>query len=131
MSDFEHLPFHLLKAAFWHREEAAWQKPDVLTVIDELTRLGQAVDNVEVWLPTERGPRIPTPYIYTWSSDDKTWSETWSQFVARTNASAKQYITEFTWDQRDTANLEQVPFFNIEVSEDDTSDSRIYSGDGN
>ena len=72
-----------------------------------------AVLGGELWLATDPGPTIPTPYIYHWSAGSRKPNESWEAFVRRANEEGKEYVRSFRWDDKDTAHKDSVPYFNI------------------
>ena len=118
MFGFLKLPDRLRSVAYCSGEEAAWPNEQTLMVIDCLTELDVAVCGIEVWLPTEPGPTIPTPYIYTWTAEERRSGEVWSEFVRRANTNAKDYVRGFDWDPEDRVNLGLKPYFNLDAVRD-------------
>jgi hypothetical protein len=118
---FEKLPQSLKDNAYVAGEESAWYKADVLDVVEFCKEQGIAVLGGEVWLPTNPGPTIPTPFIYTWEADQKISTESWSQFVGKTSEIAKKYIAEFRWDPAD-ASRALTPVFNLTISDENEYD---------
>lgn len=114
---FGKLPQHLQDNAYLVGEESAWLKNDALGVIDFCKEQGIAVLGGEVWLPTQPGPTIPTPFIYTWEADQRLSTESWSQFVGRTSERARKYIADFRWDPAD-ASRSLTPVFNLAISDE-------------
>lgn len=113
MEYLELLPESLKQRAYCAGEEAAWGKQDAKNVIEYFETKGVVVDGIEVWLPTEPGPTIPTPFIYTWTAEEQATHQTWGQYVAECNESAKRYIDTFQWDQEDTVHKRLDPYFNL------------------
>ena len=93
-------------------KECAWSRQDAIDLIDYLTARGVVVDGIEVWLPTDPGPTIPAPFIYTWGTDI-TPGESIEAFVARANSDARDFVATFAWDDRDLSHRELEPFFHI------------------
>ena len=114
---FGELPQHLKDNAYLVGEESAWLKNDALDVIDLCKEQGIAVLGGEVWLPTQPGPTIPTPFMYTWEADQKLPTESWGQFVGRTSERARKYIAEFRWDPADVSRS-LTPVFNLALSDE-------------
>ena len=109
---YDDLPNDLRSRAYSAREELAWGNTDALTVIDWLTKAGLGVCGIEVWLATDPGPTIPTPYFYHWESSKPPVGSTQ---LTQNNDDAKRYIGEFTWDEKDFEKKELAPYFNIVV----------------
>ena len=61
----QELPHHLKDNIFMAGEEPAWPKQAALEIIEFCMAESIAVLGGEVWLPTDPGPTVPTPYIYT------------------------------------------------------------------
>jgi hypothetical protein len=95
----------LRAAAYKANNELAWARHDALRVVSILERHSYDVIGVDVWLPTEPGPTIPTPYVYDWAKSDAS-----SDRVAK---SAAGFIASFEWDPNDAAYYSAEPFFNI------------------
>lgn len=109
------LPEDIQRQTYYAGREAAWPQQAALRVIDHATRDSIAVPGVEVWIPTNPGPTIPTPFIYTWSAEDRRTGEDWSDFVRRVNTAASEYIRTFEWDRRDERHREVKPYFNLDI----------------
>lgn len=110
------LPHHLKGNVFMAGEEPAWPKHAALEVIEFCMAESIAVLGGEVWVPTDPGPTIPTPYIYTWETDKQLPSETWPEFVRRSGERATKYVREFSWHPSD-AMKSLVPVFNLSLSD--------------
>ena len=121
MSYLERLPQNLRRAAYYSEREAAWPRAQALEVIDAITEQGGAILGGEIWLATEPGPTIPTPFIYTWETEQRA-SEGWPQFVQRANEAARQYVVTFAWDDDDGAHHGAEPYFNLTVLEEEERD---------
>jgi hypothetical protein len=112
---FDELPAPLRNSAFQAVQELAWPRRSAVEVIRWLGRRGLSVCGIEVWLPSAIGPEIPSPIIYTWEARPQDKKESWSDFVERSNRTARAYVEEFQWDQEDVAYQSREPFFNLEV----------------
>ncbi len=111
------IPDDLLSTAFFSFDgEPGWPRHEALKVIDLASASHIAVLGGEIWLPSTPGPRIPTPFIYTFETRQHD-GEDWEQFVERTNAAAADYVRAFEWDRRDDRHLESMPYFNLTLSE--------------
>lgn len=106
------LPARLGATAYRAANEHAWNRRDVLDVIDWLSFRGIPVLGVDVWLPTHPGPTIPTPCIYEWSAPSNLLERS-DVFVQ--NAMAKKYISEFEWGKDDRRWHGETPYFNLTV----------------
>lgn len=115
MSFVDILPERFRKSGYLAGGEAAWPKGEACRVIDYLTSVSLAVCGIEIWLPTDPGPTIPTPFIYTWEATPINQQESWSDFARRTNEQAKVYIRAFEWDKEDTEHKDMSPYFNLDI----------------
>jgi hypothetical protein len=116
MNLIDTLPEDLLIEAYIAGGEAAWPREKALEVVNFLSKNSLPVCGIEIWLPTDPGPTIPTPYIYTWEARPIKENEERSFYVKGTNEEARQYIRTFEWDERDKYKVLE-PYFNIEVCE--------------
>lgn len=91
------LPKPLVKKAYRSRSELAWPKEDALSVINILQESGYLIIGVDIWLATENGPTIPTPFVYDWdlSAQESDNSQ---------NSTAEEFIASFQWDPSDTSH---------------------------
>jgi hypothetical protein len=100
------LPEHLLQAAYRSSGgEYAWKLEDALVVLKLLSSGGCVVLGVDVWLPTDPGPTIPTPYVYDWDLEN--------QGRSGEGQSAVDFVRTFQWDPTDTSAQGMPPYFNI------------------
>jgi hypothetical protein len=108
MADFTSvLPEGLLGRAFKAGNgELAWSRDDAIDAITIIEREGFNVLGVDIWIPTSRGPLIPTPFVYDWSSDD--WSKN-----AKSSKTATEFVRNFEWDDSDKNFKEREPYFNL------------------
>ncbi|MEX2297155.1 MAG: hypothetical protein WD715_07075 [Dongiaceae bacterium] len=109
------VPDALRHSAYCVGRDAAWKREDALSVIEHFSSNGLLVLGIEIWLPTEPGPTIPTPFIYTWNAVPQSDGEDWRNYVVRSNQSASDYIRSFAWDSRDPIDRNHVPFFNLTI----------------
>ncbi len=72
---------------------------------------------VEIWIATNPGPTIPTPFIYTFETK-QIQGESKAQFDNRANREADEYIRSFEWDRQDKTHHGIDPFFNITFDAD-------------
>jgi hypothetical protein len=86
------VPDDIRAAAYRSNCECAWNREDALRVIDVLSENGYLVLGVDIWLPTDPGPTIPTPFVYDWSLR----AEAPSKEHPKT---AKDFVRTFEWDQ--------------------------------
>jgi hypothetical protein len=107
------LPQAVQRSAYVKGGEAAWSAGDAMVVLDWLDRRNLAVAEIEIWLPTEPGPTIPSPYIYRWEAGERQPCEAWVPFRSRANDAARRYIQRFAWHGADAAHRGTVPFFNL------------------
>lgn len=112
------LPQYLQEKAFQAGKEAAWEKQSALEVIESLSQMSLAVCGIEIWLPSSSGPEIPSPYIYTWTAEEPKISDSWRQYVVRTNLLAAGFVRTFEWDEQDNAYSGRLPWFNFEAIEE-------------
>lgn len=111
---FEKLPEKLRLSSYMASGEYAWSKQDAILVIDYLDKLDLSICGIEVWLPTDPGPTIPTPFIYTLDIEPKR-NEGWSEFRKRANHETLNYINMFHWDQNDLEHHNLIPYFNFSI----------------
>lgn len=108
------LPAHLRAAAYSAGGGSAWPRAEALQVVQLLTASGLAVCGIEVWIPTEDGPEIPSPYIYAWTAGEWSSEDSWPELVAQVNRAAEDYLRDFEWDVRDDYYRGHAPYFNLE-----------------
>ena len=118
MRAYWRLPESLQTAAYCAGSEYAWRQDHALLVIQNLTQRRCAVIGIEVWLATEPGPTIPTPFVYAWEADSYDAAESWSLFVERVNNQAASYIENFVWYPDDKKHTAESPYFNLTVLEE-------------
>ncbi len=107
------IPGSLLARAFLSQNgEAAWGKDDALQVLAWAAASQIPILGVEVWIPTTPGPTIPTPFIYTFEPKYAA-GEPHSEFIARANREAAEYVRSFAWDSEDRAHHGIEAFFNM------------------
>jgi hypothetical protein len=106
------IPDDLRTAAYKSKgtNECAWNREHALRVIDVLSRNGYFVLGVDIWLPTDPGPTIPTPFVYDWNCERSLRADTSSKQYAKT---AKDFIRTFDWDPADNSYKGMKPYFNI------------------
>jgi len=102
----------LLRAAYRAGSELAWRRSDAVRVLDFLTHQNYVVIGVDIWIPSEGGPIIPTPFVYDWSLGQP------SRDPERMG-SARDFIQGFDWDPSDAASRDHEPFFNLVVERAD------------
>jgi hypothetical protein len=100
------LPKNLQDAAYKAGSECAWNKKDALQIIEILYNRGYVVLGVDVWLPTQPGPIIPTPFVYDWSLSADAPDPAHPK-------SAQEFIHAFEWDRTDMSHHGMEPYFNI------------------
>lgn len=112
------IPENLVGCAYSAQNgERAWAKSDALNVIDWASANGLAVFGAEIWIPTNPGPTIPTPYIYGFEPREID-GESWEHFVARANAEAREFIRSFNWHRADTCHHGMTPYFNLTIGDE-------------
>lgn len=111
------IPEHLCSSAYYSlNKEPAWSRKDALEVIAWASASQLAIFGIEIWLPTTPGPTIPTPYIYTFETE-QLGGENWEQFVQRANSSAADYVSSFDWDCADAQHHGLEPYFNLTLGD--------------
>jgi hypothetical protein len=106
MDWYKYLDRPLQDSAYRAGIELAWSKSDALKIVRLLKDKGYVVLGVDVWIPTENGPTIPTPFVYDWSLGQDT-----NQPERR--ATAFEFIESFEWDPSDQSHQGRPPYFNI------------------
>lgn len=109
MEWYRFLPGDLLMSAYKAGPELAWGKHDALRVLEILTQSGYVIDGVDIWIPTDDGPTIPTPFVYDWSPAR-------SSSQRDRDISAREFIEGFKWDSTDHSHGGREPYFNILAS---------------
>ena len=107
------LPTRFRRAVYCAGGEAAWPRREACEVIDCLTDMAVAVIGVEIWLPTEPGPTIPTPIVYSWQAEHEGSDVDWLNFIEKANKSAGEYVRTWQWDEADVQHHGLVPYFNL------------------
>jgi len=100
------LPHDLQRAAYRANEEMAWSRVDAIRVIEILNANRYVVLGVDIWLATQPGPTIPTPFVYDWALT----------VVRPSNErpkTADEFIRGFKWAAADKRHQGMEPFFNI------------------
>jgi hypothetical protein len=100
------IPSDLRAAAYESNSECAWNRSDALRIIDILSENGYVVLSVDIWLPTDPGPTIPTPFVYDWTLCADAPSREYPK-------TAKDFIRTFEWDPADNSHQGMQPYFNI------------------
>lgn len=100
------LPEGLHKAAYKAGSECAWCRADALRVVNILSSNGYFILGVDIWIGTDPGPMIPTPFVYDWSSETAMRSRDYP-------SSAAEFIRTFKWDPADNSHGGREPYFNI------------------
>jgi hypothetical protein len=109
MDWYKLLPDDLRAAAYESKGgEYAWNKTDALRVIDILSQNGYTILGVDIWLPTDPGPTIPTPFVYDWTL--RADQDLPSQEYPRT---AEDLVRKFKWDPTDKSHNDMAPYFNF------------------
>ncbi|MEX0585840.1 MAG: Imm40 family immunity protein [Pirellulales bacterium] len=110
-------PQTLRDVAYSDGEEYAWDAANAIRAIDWAVENRLAVLGGEVWLATNPGPTIPTPFFYEWSTE-RAIDESWDSFVDRCGHEARNCVRTFEWDENDHAHALCVPFFNLLLADD-------------
>jgi len=71
------------------------------------------VIGVDVWLPTNPGLTIPTPFVYDWELRAEHGSSDYA-------VSAAEFIRNVKWADTDTSHQGLSPYFNLTVVRLDT-----------
>lgn len=86
--------------------EYAWNSEDALRVCDILLRNGYTILGIDIWLPTDPGPTIPTPFVYDWALRADAPTREYPK-------TAKDFIRTFEWDPADNSHRGMAPYFNF------------------
>jgi hypothetical protein len=100
------IPADLRANAYESNSECAWNRGHALRVIDILTENGYVLLGVDIWLPSDSGPTIPTPFVYDWTLRADAPSREYPK-------TAKEFIRTFEWDPADNSHQGTQPYFNI------------------
>lgn len=100
------LPEGLRRAAYRSGSEKAWNRQDAVRVVKILSSNGYTILGVDVWLATNPGPTIPTPFVYDWSLES-------GSAIVGYPRSADEFIRTFKWDPTDKSHGGREPYFNI------------------
>ena len=106
MSWFRLLPKALIEVAYVSSGEFAWSRNDALSVLAELQKHKYVILGVDVWIPTNPGPTIPTPYVYDWDSEGGATRNDRER-------TARNFILNFEWSPDDRSHFGLEPYFNI------------------
>jgi hypothetical protein len=106
------LPPDLAKAAYCAGDEMAWPRSDAIRVVGLLRANGYIVLGVDVWLPTQPGPTIPTPFVYDWSLNTDGTAKV-------SDRTAADFIRGFQWSDADESHCGMEPVFNITAKRSD------------
>lgn len=101
-----YLTHDLVESAYKAGPELAWCKGDAIRVVELLSDRNYIILGVDVWIPTEGGPTIPTPFVYDWSLDQ-------ASAQRKRKQSAKDFIESFEWDPADHSHGGREPYFNL------------------
>ena len=101
-----HLTSEILASAYKAGRELAWNKCDTLQVVEILGERNCIILGVDIWIPTEGGPTIPTPFVYDWSLSHESSER-------ERLGSAKDFTEAFEWDPADHSHSGREPYFNI------------------
>ena len=97
-----HIPEGPRSRAYRADGEFAWSRDDAIRVAEVLRNKGFAVIGVDIWLPTDPGPTIPTPFVYDWSQEAG-------------RVGAVDFIGDFKWADEDSRHKDLEPYFNLTV----------------
>jgi hypothetical protein len=100
------LPLNLQRAGYRANDELAWSRVDAIRVVEILTAKGYVVLGVDIWLATQPGPTIPTPFVYDWAS-------TVDRPPKANPKTADEFIRNFGWAPSDETHQGMEPYFNI------------------
>jgi hypothetical protein len=100
------LPRKLREAAYKAGSEYAWNREDALQVIYILSNHDYVILGVDIWLPTEPGPTIPTPFMYDWSLRGDGPRQGYP-------TSANEFVRTFEWNEADKSHKGMEPYFNF------------------
>jgi hypothetical protein len=103
----------LSKAAYKSDDEMAWPRQEAIRVATLLQKNGHVVIGVDIWLPTQPGPTIPTPFVYDWSLRTEKPPTDYPP-------SAIEFIRSFAWDPSDRSHGGMEPYFNITARRSDS-----------
>jgi len=107
------LPHDLQRAAYRADGEMAWSRGDAIRVVEILNANSYVVLGVDIWLATEPGPTIPTPFVYDWDlTVDRPSNEQ--------PKTADEFIRSFQWEAADNTHQGMEPFFNITAQRRDS-----------
>lgn len=111
--NYSFLPIPLLELAYWGSGEAAWATSEALAVVEACQSNKVAIIGAEVWLPTQPGPTIPSPSIYSWQCTDRILGEHWISYINRSSLEAREFISDFRWSDKDQNRYKLPPYFNL------------------
>jgi hypothetical protein len=103
------VPEELLNSAYRTNLELAWPRQDAINIIDILENNKYTILGVDVWLATDPGPTIPTPFVYDWNFD-------LPRIAPGYRSSASDFVRTFEWDPTDKSHAGLPPYFNIVAS---------------
>ena len=107
MDWYKLLPHDLVQSAYGSDgDEMAWPKVQALKVVSFLEANGYVVTGVDIWIPTNPGPTIPTPFVYDWKLKGIPRADSYP-------TTAVEFIDSFEWDPKDNSHNNMQPFFNI------------------
>lgn len=97
------LPKELLEETYRAETDPALSQGDAIRVVDLLKENGYVVLGVDVWLSTNPGPTIPTPFVYDWGATRSIPAQ-----YHRKPASA--FIRDFQWHPDDKSHGGREPY---------------------
>lgn len=120
----ENLPQHLTAMAYQARnKELAWKKKDILFVLEELRKLGIAVEHGEVWLIEGNGrwtglipyknakAKVPGS-IYHWEVEFKK-NEKWEEYLDRSVIESMDAVANLNPEDEVIENIKDRIYYNL------------------
>ena len=106
MEWYQNLTNDTFKSSYKYWKELAWNKQEAMHAIEILTGHNYVIICVDIWIPMDGGPTIPTPFVYDWSPGQQSRQQ-------KHRESAKDFIESFQWDSADRSHGGLEPYFNI------------------
>lgn len=103
-----HIPQDIRARAYQSGSGLAWSRDDAIEVVEVLTKKHFVVIGVDIWLATNPGPGIPTPFVYDWSLEADHVSPMYA-------VGAIEFIRNFRWAAADSSHQGLEPYFNLTV----------------
>jgi hypothetical protein len=102
-----HIPPGFWERAYRVGNEFAWSREDAIQVAEALNEKRFVVLGAEIWLPTNPGPTIPTPFTYTWTLG--------ADYDSSLHTGVVEFIRNFEWAASDVDHHDLEPYFNLTV----------------